>query len=187
MKNLIISLVVSTFLFVIGCQENNITDPVANKMVDKVQAGIPEAYLQGMIPLNNVLSDPYPIGNSFYRINGQIEYELRTIYTDPAPPAAQRYLSIYMEIDADLKYFCTVCPPSEEDELSGFITEVTESFVPIGSNTVSRLEKTFRIQGREDGMVLKVKFSVSNDKIEINAMWLALPNLDTDATDNKQY
>jgi len=185
MKTLIISLLVAA-LFVIGCQENSITDPVVNEQVEKNQNDIPETYIQGSLILNTVLDDPYPIGNSFYRLNGNIDYELRMIYADPIPPTAQRYISVYMQVDADLRYFCTVCPPNELDELSGFVTEVSESFIPVGGNTVSLLEKTFQIQGRDDGMVLKARFSVSNDRIEVNALWLALPTLDRDATDNKQ-
>ena len=52
---------------------------------------------------------------------------------------------------------------------------------------MSLLEKTFTIQGRDDGMVLKVRFSVSNDRIELNAMWLALPNANAVATEINHY
>ena len=186
MKTLMISFLVAA-LFVIGCQENSITDPIANGQVEKNQTDIPETYIQGSLSLNTVLDDPYPIGNSFYRLNGKIDYELRMIYSDPIPPTSQRFISVYMQVDADLRNFCTVCPLNELDELSGFISEVSESLIPVGGNTVSLLEKTFQIQGREDGMVLKARFSVSNDRIEVNALWLALPNLVSDATDNKQH
>jgi hypothetical protein len=175
MKNLFVSLVAASVLFVIGCQENSITDPIANEPVEKVQTGTPNTYLHGIIPLEGALNDPYPIGNSFYIINGQIEFDQRIVYVDPMLPASQRYLSLHLETNADLQYFCTVCSPSELDELAGFIADVSEEFVPIGGNYVSLLEKTFAIQGREDGMVLKSRFLVSSDRIELSAMWLALP------------
>jgi hypothetical protein len=187
MKNLIISLAAASVLFVIGCQENSITDPIANESANKVQAVTPDTYFHGVIPLEGVLNDPYPVGNSFYRISGQIEYDFRILYMDPIPPAPQRYASLYFETNADLRYFCTVCSPSEVDELSGFIAEVSEDFVPLGGNFASLLEKTFTIQGREDGMVLKVRFAVTNDRIELNAMWLALPNANTTATEINHY
>ena len=79
MKNLFVSLVAASVLFVIGCQENSITDPLANEPVNKVQSDIPDPYISGIIPLQGVLSDPHHIGNSFYRISGQIEYELQNI------------------------------------------------------------------------------------------------------------
>lgn len=187
MKNLIISLAAASVLFVIGCQENSITDPIANDSSNKVQAATPDTYFHGVIPLEGVLCDPYPIGNSFYRITGQVEYDFRILYMDPIPPAPQRYASLYFETNADLRYFCTVCSPSELDELSGFIAEVSEDFVPLGGNFASLLEKTFTIQGREDGMVLKVRFAVTNDRIELSAMWLALPNANSLATDINHY
>ncbi len=96
---------------------------------EKVQPGTPDTYVHGVLPLAEVLNDPYPIGNSFYRIIGQIEYDIRMIYIDPILPTARRYLSINLETNADLQYFCTVCPPTPEDELSGFISEVSEAYV----------------------------------------------------------
>jgi hypothetical protein len=187
MKNLFISLAVAFVLFVTGCQENSITDPITNESPDKIQADIPDIYLHGIIPLEAALADPHHVVNSFYRISGQIAYDFRIFYMDPIPPSAQRYASIYFESNADLQYFCTVCPPSEEDKLAGFIADVSEAYVPLGGNFVSLLEKTFTIQGREDGMVLKARFAVSNDRIELSAMWLALPNANAVATEIINY
>jgi hypothetical protein len=186
MKNLFIPLVAAA-LFAIGCQENTITDPVVNEPSNKVQSDIPGIYLHGVIPLEGVLSDPHPVGNSFYRIHGQIDYDFRIIYVDPIPPAPQRYASIYIETNADLKYFNTFNPNAVEDNLAGFITEVSEEYVPLGGNFVSLLEKTYAIQGRDDGMVLKVRFSVTPNKIELSAMWLALPGVHTLATEINHY
>lgn len=182
MKNLFVSLVVASVLFVIGCQENSITDPIANEQVDKVQTGTPGPYIHGFIRLESALRDPYPIGNSFYLINGQIEYEQRTVYLDPMLPTSQRYASLYFTTDADFRYFCTVCSPSPEDELVGFIADVSEDYVPLGGNFVSLLEKTFTIQGRDDGMILKVRFLVTSSGVELSAMWLALSNENAVAT-----
>ena len=187
MKNLFISLAAASVLLFIGCQENSIVDPVINEPSEKVQAGTSDNYFHGIIPIESVLNDPYPIGNSFYRISGQIEYNFRKIFMDPKLPPAQQHISLHVEINADLQNFCTVCPPTPEDELSGFISEIFDSYVPIAGNTVSFLEKTFAIQGCEDKMVLKARFSFSNDKVKLNAMWLALPTSITDATNSKQY
>jgi hypothetical protein len=140
-----------------------------------------------VIPLEGVLRDPHPVGNSFYRIIGQIEYDFRVIYLDPIPPAPQRYASIYFETNADLKYFNTFNPYSEVDDLAGFITEVSEEYVPLGGNFVSLLEKTYSIQGSEDGMVLKVRFLVTFNRIELSAIWLALPGVHTLATEINHY
>jgi len=51
MKNLIISLAAASVLFVIGCQENSITDPIANESSHKVQVETTDTYLRGTILL----------------------------------------------------------------------------------------------------------------------------------------
>ena len=175
MKNLIISLAAASVLFVVGCQENSITDPIANESSSKVQTETPDTYLRGIILLEGVLRDPYHIGNSFYRINGQIEFEQRFVTGEPIYQFSKRSAALYFTTNADLRYFCTVCPPEEEDQLAGFIADVSEDYVLLGGNYVSLLEKSFKIQGREDGMVLKVRFLVSNSGVELSTMWLELP------------
>ena len=187
MKNLFVSLVAASVLFVIGCQENSITDPLANEPVNKVQNDIPDPYISGIIPLQGVLSDPHHIGNSFYRISGQIEYEYRTFYIGAIPPIPQRHASLHFETNADLQYFCTLTPYSEQDNLAGYIQDVSEDYVPLGGNTVSLLEKNFTIKGRDDKMELKARFLVTNNRVELSAMWLALPNANTVATEINQY
>ena len=187
MKTLFLTLTALNLAFFIGCQENSITDPIVNEQVNKDQDVSSDKDIRGIIPLEGSLDDPYPVINTFYRISGQIEYSFRIFYTDPIPPAPQRYLSVRFETNADLQYFCTVCPPKEEDQLAGFIAEVSEDFVPLGGNYVSLLEKTFSIQDREDGMVLKARFAVSNNRIELNAMWLALPTANEEATNINHY
>jgi len=176
MKNLIISLAAASVLFVIGCQENSITDPIANESSNKVQAETPDTYLRGTILLEGALRDPYPIGNSFYRINGQIEFEQRFVTGEPIYQFSKRFAALYFTTNANLHYFCTVCsPPEEGDVLAGIISEVSEDYVPLGGNYVSLLEKTFTIQGRADRMVLKIRFLVSNSGVELSTMWLELP------------
>lgn len=187
MKNIFVALSVVSVLFVIGCQENTITDPVANEPVDKIQPQSPDTYVHGFIDLKGALNDPYPAGNSFYLINGQIEYELRTIYVDPMLPGSQRYLSLYFTTTADFRHLCTVCPPSEEDKISGYISDVSENFVLLGGSNVSLLEKSYTIQDRDDRMTLKIRFLVTTSSIELTAMWLALPNINSEATAINHY
>ena len=182
MKNLIISLVTFLILFAIGCQENSVTDPTPIEPVNKLQKDIPEEYHSGDIILNSVLKDPYPVINSFYRITGQIEYHFSRIYFDPKLQSNQRFIALHLEVNADLQNVCTVCPPNDVDELSGFISEISDLILPVGGSTVSVLDKSFTINGRTDRMTLNVKFSVSKDRVEVTAMWLALPILNTEAT-----
>jgi hypothetical protein len=187
MKTLLLILTTLSLAFFIGCQENSITDPVGNVPVNKDQAAAPDKNFQGTISLDGLLADPHPVMNTFYRITGQVDYRFSVYIADPIPPAPQRYLSIRFQTNADLVYVCTVCPPSAEDQLAGFIAEVWEDYRPLGENNTTTIDKTFSIQGREDGMVLKTRFLVTEDRIELNAMWLALPGANPIATDINHY
>jgi hypothetical protein len=187
MKTFFLILTVLTLTIFYGCQENSITNPIQKDPVDKINANSINTVLRGTIKLEGALNDPYPVGNSYYLINGQIKYEQRTVIFDPMLPSAQRYASFYFITNADLRNLCTVCPPSKKDSIVGFISDVSEDFVPLGGNYVSLYEKTYSIQGREDRMMLKVRFLVTSASIELSAMWLALPNINTEATALNQY
>jgi hypothetical protein len=199
MKKIFGSLLTDTFLFLIGClaaaavllfvgcQENSITDPIATEAVDKVQVGTGDTYFHGIILLEGALNDPYPVGNSFYRISGQIEYEQKSVHENPMLIVTQRYASLHFNINADLQYVCTVCPPSEEDNIEGIISAESEDLVTLAGSSVSLLEKTYTIQGRDDGMTLKVRFLVTANGTELGAVWLALPSQILEAADIINY
>jgi hypothetical protein len=180
MKKLFISLIIVSELIVIGCSENAITDPTINESVTKVNSG---SDIHGIIPIENLLNDPYPVGNSFYKIIGQIEYRITDKNLDQKLSATSRDISINLELNADLQHLCTVCQPLVQDDLSGYISEISDFTVRINQNTVMTLEKIFSIQGNENGMLLNVRLSVSNNKIELITMWLSL-SVDNETTES---
>ena len=171
MKKLLFSLVVSSVLLVIGCQGNSITDPLTTEAVKKNQNT--DTYQHGFISLEGMLDDPYPVMNSFYIISGEIEFEHRLV--------SQNYISLHLLTNADLQYLCTVCSPSETDQLAGFISDESEDYLLITSS-ITIIEKSFTIQGREDGMILKCRFLVTAGGIELSTMWLALQDNNVVAT-----
>ncbi len=172
MKKLLLTIVTFSVLFVIGCQENSITDPITVEPTNKVQ---PNPSHQGTITLERMLTDPYPVMNSYFIINGEIEYEYTKVYLDPIPPAPQFYISLQLSVSADLTYFCTVCSPPNEETLAGFISNDTNDDVYVSEEGIYLLEKSFPIQGREDGMVLVCRFLLTTDGVGLNEMWLVLP------------
>jgi len=177
MKNLFILLIVFSFIM-IGCQENSITDPVTNDDVNQIKIGDPEEIFQGVIQFERVLNDPYPVGNSFFKIIGQLNYTFRKIDLSFDALNEKPYGTLHLQIDADMQYICTVCQPSPEDNLAGYLSDEDDSYVELGENTSIILEKTYFIGGREDKMELHLQLSVSQKEIEINKMWLALPDKD---------
>ena len=183
MKKLFISLIAFTLMLFFGCQESSITDPVMTNTNDKVKAD--DVYKHDFIQLNATLNDPHLVGNSYYIINGQIEYEHRMFGPIPTLPPNKFYVSLSLSVNADLRYFCSLCTLPVEDELAGFISENSEEYIPLNEHFIALLEKSFVIQGSEDGMVLKCRFLVTYDGIQLSAMWLALQNQGVTATVNQ--
>ena len=186
MKNLIVSLSVSMFLFIAGCQDSPM-DPVSNDKVYQSEVEKTGTPLHGIIPLQGMLVDPHHVGNSYYIVSGQIKYTYRISYRDPVSPTAQKYLLIRFETNADFQYFCTLCTPPAEDVLAGFVTNQSDDYVQLGGSSVTEYEKSFPVQGTESGMTLKVKFRISYNRIELSAMWLALSSSNETATEIKHY
>ena len=176
MKKIFLTTVVLSILFIVGCQESSITDPVTVESTNKVQQ--PESSHQGTIILERMLTDPYPVMNSYYLINGTIEFEHTRVYIDPIPPEPQYYISLQLSISANLTYLCTVCPTPDEETVAGSISNESQDaiFISIWEDEIFFLEKSFPIQGREDGMVLKCKFFVTVNGVGLDEMWLELPS-----------
>jgi hypothetical protein len=182
MKTIFVNLLAVVVLFLLGCQENQITDPVPEGISDKTQ--IQDEYKYGTISLQRMLTDPNPVGNSYFNIYGQVDYKYKVVAANPMGPSSQTHFDLNLNIIADLSYYCSVCPFSEEDELAGSIEAGSEDIIPVTGHFISQIEKTYKINGREDGMVLKCRFLITTNGVELSAMWLALENKSVKATDN---
>ena len=99
MKQLLFSLVVFSILFVIGCQENSITDPVSAESIKKDQTTV-DPFTSGVIPLEGVLVVPGGF-QSYYDIQGQINYTHELVLLSPGP----RYHSIILILISQLEQF----------------------------------------------------------------------------------
>ncbi|MHA1593040.1 MAG: hypothetical protein ACTSUP_11310 [Candidatus Heimdallarchaeaceae archaeon] len=174
MKKFFLTTVAFSVLLLIGCQENSITDPIQDVGQQDLQKNDDPLAHQGTITLTGMLTDPYPVMNSYFIVNGQIDYEHTLEYFDPIPPSPQYSISLHLSINAELIYFCSVCSPPTNETLAGNIDSESEDIIYFSGNG-SLLEKSFLIQGREDGMRLVCKFFVTTVGIELEAMWLVLP------------
>ena len=175
MKKLFLTTVIFSVLVIIGCQENSITDPIKVEPTSKVQQT--DLSNQGTITLEGMLADPNPVTNSYYIINGEIQYQHTLIFLDPIPPNLQYSIALNLSVTADFKNFCTACEPQISELSDGTISIETNDNVYVSDDGISLLEKTFPIQGREDGMVLVCRFLVTTDGVGLNEMWLELPDI----------
>jgi hypothetical protein len=173
MKNLILTLVAFSVLLLMSCQENSITDPIQNTELQKTDA---PSVTTGTILLEGMLQDPHPVMNSYYFINGEIQYEHTLQYLDPIPPNPQYTVSLNLSVAANLTYFCTVCTPEFDEVSAGTVSDETSDNFYVSEEGIYLLEKTFVIQGRDDGMALVCRFMITTDGVGLNAMWLELSN-----------
>lgn len=162
MKKLLYSLVVFSVLFIIGCQENLITDPVSTESIKKDQTTV-DPFTSGVIPLEGILVVPGGF-QSYYDIQGQINYTHELFLLDPAPPAPQYYIDLDLSVRANL---------TDEGNNTFRISSTSEDNIYVSDDGISLLEKFFPVLGRTDGMVLVCRFLVTTDGIGLHSMWLA--------------
>lgn len=162
MKKLLISLVVFSVLFIIGCQENSITDPVSTESINKNQT-TGETFTSGSIPLKGLLIVPGGF-QSYYDIQGQINYTHQLVFLDPMPPAPQYYIDLDLSVRANL---------TDEGNNTFRNSSTSEDNIYVSDDGISLLEKFFPVLGRTDGMVLVCRFLVTTDGIGLHSMWLA--------------
>ena len=168
MKNLLLTLIAFSVLLLIGCQENSITDPAQNLDLRKTDD---PSVTTGTIILEGQLEIPN-LPNSYLNINGQTDYVHELFFVDPIPPAPQYYVSLWLNVNADLTEPASIDP-------TYLISGQSEDLFYVSEEGIYLLEKTFSIQGRDDGLVLVCKFMVTTDGIGLNEMWLELGNDNT--------
>ena len=163
MKKLFLTLVTFSILFVIGCQENSITESVTVEPTNKVQP-TNERIHKDIIWLEGLLVDPSEPFNSYLSISGQIEYE-HIVVGEPSP-IAEVFLRFLIE--ANLQD----TNPFTDPIMS--ISSQTKDQIYV-SEFGYMLKKSFPIQGRIDGMVLVCQFLVTTESVSLSSMWLELP------------
>ena len=165
MKKFFLTTVVFSVLLLIGCQENPITDPIDQQDLQKTDDHLVH---RGFIELDGILEVPGQ-PNSFLEINGQLGYVHRLVFVDPIPPAPQHYVSLSLQVNAEL-----MDPFSPEDPI-WIITDRTEDVIYVSEDGIYLLEKYYSIQYREDGLLLARRFLVTTDGVGLNEMWLVIP------------
>jgi hypothetical protein len=171
MKNLLLTLVTFSVLLLIGCQENSITNPIQDTELQKT--GNPLAHT-GTIDIEGMLQDPHPVMNSYYIIDGKIQYNHSLKFLNPSLSNPQYLINLNLTVSVNFTYLCTVSEPQSDEVSAGTIFIETNDNFYVSEEGIYLLEKTFSIQGRDDGMVLKCRFLVTTDGIGLNAMWLEL-------------
>jgi len=166
MKNLLLTLVVFSVLLLIGCQENNITDPVQTDTVNKTN-GDNTALKSGTIKLDHILVG-LGGGNNYFELNGRINFIHEIFQTDPIPPVPQYYVSLKLSTNATMT---NVNHPTVRPMV---ISGESEDIIYVSEEGIYLLEKTYTVQGENSGMLLVCRFLVTTDGVGLNAVWLSV-------------
>jgi len=183
MKNLFLSLVVFPILFVIGCQENTITDPLSTESsgmqgvtngtaVKNITQDVP-----GIIRFENELGSPYP-ANTFvecFIVAGTIEVTHK-VFSLPLPVDPPQYrATVKLCMDAEMK-----CATELEKRNRWYIDCDTANKLYFSDDKPITLTKYYKIIGRDDGMMLVVDYEVTLDGVSLKNMELRLPKYHVD-------
>ncbi|RKY93933.1 MAG: hypothetical protein DRQ01_03565 [Ignavibacteriae bacterium] len=168
MKKFFLTTVVFSVLVIIVCQENSITDLISTESINKSQTTASNI-TTGFIPLEGLLVLPGGF-QSYFTIEGQINYSHELVQLDAATLAPQFYIALNLSVRAALT-----------DESQNKFTILSESndeiSISIWEDEIFLLEKFFPIQGRDDGMVLRCTFHVTTIGVGLDEMWLELPDV----------
>ncbi len=168
----VLAIVVGAIL--IGCEDNGIINPVADR--ESLGSQVSQSLSKNSdhppckgIPLIGLMREPGQF-NSFIEINGTVEFSIETIERDP--PFPRLWLQVDMILNAELK-------PFEYQEPVWNVFATTQDVVAIGGTEKSaNLHKRYWIADMgENGMWLHITFSVSKSSIAVNSMWLQLPKI----------
>ena len=171
MKNLLLTLAVLFGLLLIGCQDSSLVDPIQDKGLQKTDGPF---VTMGTILLEGTLVLPGDF-QSYYTIEGQIEYTHELVQLDPAPPAPQYYVALGLSVRANLT--------DGFDRLS--ISTSSNDHVYVSEDGILILEKVFEVVGNNDQLSLICKFLVTTDGIGLSEMFLVQGYVDPGSGLNK--
>ena len=166
MKNLLLTLVAFSVLLLMGCQENSITDPISTESVNKDQISV-GTLTSGTIPLEGILVFP-GMGQTYYSIEGEINYTHKLVQQDPIPPAPQYNVQLNLSVSAYLNHEST----RERNTLS--ISSQSEDVFYVSEEGIYILEKSFIVLGSNDGLALVCRFLVTTEGVSLNSKWLVV-------------
>ena len=162
MKNLFLTLVVFSVLFIIGCQENSITDPTPYADLQKTDD---PSILSGTILLEGILEVPNQ-PKSYLSINGRVGYIHRIELSNSISTTAQQNVSLSLTVNAGLS------DPYSEKHPYWLISSKSQDKIYLSKDGIYQFVTSFPIQDRSDGMVLVCSFLVTTEGVGLSEMWL---------------
>ena len=156
--------------FIVGCQGNNITDPITATASEAQR--LSKAHPANTLPLNAVLREPGNVVNSFVENIGTVAFTATVVPLDPIPPNPQYAVRLNLTAGAEVRPYQVSVPPLLP---VWYVSGTSDDWVPIPESGATSLTKRYQIEGRSDRMILNVRFRITLTSVEVSSMWLELP------------
>jgi hypothetical protein len=178
MKNLFLFVVAISILFVMGCQENAITDPlftdspgvqaVTNVTTEK---NLPRDFTDhpNIIKFRRVVN-LRNVPNTYFVVSGTIKVDFKTYNLSAGSPSGGCSVTVGLSIDAEMKEM-------EYGNDLWTIKENSTNTVYLAEGEATSLVKYFKVKGRSDGMLLACNFEVALDGVALQGMWITFPRV----------
>ena len=160
MKNLLLTLVAFSVLLLIGCQENSMVDPLSSDSINK-DSSPTSNITSGTIKLGGLLVLPGGF-QTYYTIDGQIDYTHEKVFLDPIPPAQQYYIAVGLSVRAQIS----------DGSNSFTVSSNSNDNVYVSEEGILILEKAYPVLNSANGLVLICKYLVTTDGLGLNQMTL---------------
>jgi len=159
MKHSLFAAIIASLLLVIGCQESNLNEPIANQnAITHVSKSSP---ISSLLILQGIVSQPSPKEfTPSFTINGTAMYWL--IPTDvKGVPGVELRVSVSAEL-----------MPVGAGKRAGVINDrSSDKLITAGKGGVS-FEKEYAIQENNGLSSLHIKFNVTDQEVTIESIWL---------------
>jgi len=169
MKNILLAFVVSSvLLFLIGCEDSSMNNPVSAELSNHV--GKPNNNtLRGSITLEHKLGDPVR-RSDYYLLSGKINYTQVLNRRSPQTVAAGYDVYLNISVDATLKDILSNLEPN-----IGEIKSESEDRFFLNTNGNYILVKSYQVNGLPERIELICTFAVTAEGMKLESVVLNSP------------
>ena len=169
MKKIFLALVISSVLFLMGCEKSSINDPNSANTVTKNELSN-GTIIRGSLPLDRMLVI-YGLGNDYYQIKGTINYTHELIKQNPVQSAERFDVKLDISINAQLSDIYSSDPKNK----SWTISSDSEDLVYVSQEGIYVLYRSYPVIGRKDNLQLVCTFIVTTDGVGLDNVELKVP------------
>ena len=163
MKNTVFALALALPALVIGCQNDSTAPTSPQTLLPRVDFSKGNPITR--IPIHTTFAEPRRF-YSFLDVDGDVAYRFDISVADPAGtrPLSQSWISLTLNADAK--------PSGSEGPVWHISGSSRDGISASSTDGVRILEKSYTVQGRTDGLSLRVQFRIEGQTTEVSKIWL---------------